>query len=115
MGQLFSSEEELSQLKDVIGSLIYNAMLEGGAVPNLEVVHPLLLADHDKNSDSRAHLQEQLKQVNKIPNNVRPMGVMKMTLHINVEDTKTYHKMSVDMSYGYKLPAIDFIFETIQT
>ncbi|XP_074532137.1 uncharacterized protein LOC141795220 [Halichoeres trimaculatus] len=63
MGQLFSSEEELSQGKDVIGSLIYNAMLEGGAVPNLEVVHPLLLADHDKNSDSRAHLQEQLKQL----------------------------------------------------
>ncbi|KAF1375500.1 hypothetical protein PFLUV_G00220850 [Perca fluviatilis] len=64
MGQLFSSEEELSQVKDAIGSLLYNAMLEGGAVPVLGVVHPLLLANHDESLDSQAaSLQEQLQQL----------------------------------------------------
>lgn len=66
MGQLFSSEEELSQVKDAIGSLLYDAMLEGGAVPSLRVVHPLHLANHDESFDSRTGLQEQLQQVNKI-------------------------------------------------
>lgn len=65
MGQLFSSEEELSQAKDLIGGLLYNAMLEGGAVPNLAVVHPLLLANHNKSSDSTDYLHEQLQQVRK--------------------------------------------------
>lgn len=60
MGQLFSSEEAFPQVKAVIGSLLYDAMLEGGAIPELGVVHPLLLANHDA---SQAHLQEQLHQV----------------------------------------------------
>ncbi|XP_070833810.1 uncharacterized protein [Chaetodon trifascialis] len=63
MGQLFSSEEELSQVKDAIGSLLYDAMLEGGAVPDLEVVHPRFLANHDESSDAQARLQEQLQQL----------------------------------------------------
>ncbi|XP_022608695.1 uncharacterized protein LOC111227463 isoform X1 [Seriola dumerili] len=63
MGQMFSSEEELSQVKDAVGSVLYNAMLEGGAVPDLGVVHPLLLANRDESLDSRAHLQEQLQQL----------------------------------------------------
>ncbi len=66
MGQLFSSEEELCQVKDAIGSLLYDAMLEGSAVPDLGVVHPLLLANHDESFNSRASLQEQLQQVNMI-------------------------------------------------
>lgn len=61
MGQLFSTEE-LSQVREAIGSLLYDAMLEGGAVPDLGVVHPLLLTSHDESFDSR--LQEQLQQVN---------------------------------------------------
>lgn len=64
MGQVFSTEEELSQLKETIGSLLYNAMLEVGAVPDLGVVHPLLLASHDESFDSWARLQEQVQQVN---------------------------------------------------
>ncbi|XP_018517304.1 uncharacterized protein LOC108873540 isoform X2 [Lates calcarifer] len=63
MGQLFSSEEELSQMKDAIGSVLYNAMLEGDAVPDLGVVHPRFLANHSESSDSRARLQEQLQQL----------------------------------------------------
>ncbi len=63
MGQVFSSEEELSQVKDAIGSLLYDAMLEEGAVPDLGVVHPLLLGNQDESIDSRARLQEQLQQV----------------------------------------------------
>ncbi|XP_026164294.1 uncharacterized protein LOC113131366 isoform X2 [Mastacembelus armatus] len=63
MGQLLSSEEELSQMKDAIGSLLYNTMLEGGAVPDLSVVHPLLLANHNESFESRASLQEQLQQL----------------------------------------------------
>ncbi|XP_029305848.1 uncharacterized protein LOC115020101 isoform X2 [Cottoperca gobio] len=63
MGQLFSSEEELSQVKDAIGSLLFDAMLEGGAVPDLGVVHPLLLANQGESVDSRASLQKQLKQL----------------------------------------------------
>nr|XP_020457412.1 uncharacterized protein LOC109961131 isoform X2 [Monopterus albus] len=63
MGQLLSSEEELSQMKDAVGSLLYNTMLEAGAVPDLGVVHPLLLASHDESFDSRDHLQEQLQQL----------------------------------------------------
>lgn len=64
MGQLLSSEEELSQVKDAIGSLLYKAMLEGGAVPDLGVVHPFLLANHDESVDSQARLKEHLRQVN---------------------------------------------------
>lgn len=64
MGQVFSTEAELSQLREAIGSLLYDAMLEGGAVPDLGVVHPLLLANHDESFDSRARLQEQVQQVN---------------------------------------------------
>ncbi|XP_037638687.1 uncharacterized protein LOC119495866 isoform X2 [Sebastes umbrosus] len=63
MGLLFSSEEDLSQVKDAIGSLLYDTMLEGGAVPDLGVVHPLLLANRDESLDSRASLQEQLRQL----------------------------------------------------
>lgn len=65
MGQLLSSfsEEELSHVKDALGSLLYDTMLEGGAVPDLAVVHPLHLTTHDENFDSRASLQEQLRQV----------------------------------------------------
>ncbi|XP_068597640.1 uncharacterized protein [Brachionichthys hirsutus] len=63
MGQLFSSGEELRQARAAIGSLLYEAMLEGGAVPDIGVVHPLLLANHDERFDSGAYLQAQLKQV----------------------------------------------------
>ncbi|XP_034754768.1 uncharacterized protein LOC117960743 isoform X2 [Etheostoma cragini] len=64
MGQLFSSEEELSQVKDAIGSLLYDAMLEGDAVPVLGVVHPLLLANHNESLDSQtASLQEHLQKL----------------------------------------------------
>ncbi|XP_072246435.1 uncharacterized protein [Leuresthes tenuis] len=63
MGQLFSTEEEISQLKDAVGSVLYDAMSEGGAVPDLGVVHPLLLANHDESFVSQARLQEQLKQL----------------------------------------------------
>ncbi|XP_008290416.1 uncharacterized protein LOC103364904 [Stegastes partitus] len=63
MGQLFSSEEELSQAKDAIGSLLYDAMLEGGAVPDLGVVHPVLLTNQTESAASQASLQEQLQQL----------------------------------------------------
>ncbi|XP_019743647.1 uncharacterized protein LOC109526663 [Hippocampus comes] len=59
MGQLLSSEEELSRVKWAIGNLLYRTMLEGGAVPNLSVVHPLLLA----NEEPGAHLQAQMLQL----------------------------------------------------
>lgn len=64
MGQLLSSEEEVSQVKDAFGSLLYNAMLEDGAVPDLRVVHPFLLANHDEGFDCEARLKEHLQQVN---------------------------------------------------
>lgn len=60
MGQLLSSEEELSGVKCAIGNFLYRTMLEGGAVANLSVVHPLLLA----NEEPGAHLQAQMLQVN---------------------------------------------------
>ncbi|XP_059215493.1 uncharacterized protein LOC131993552 [Centropristis striata] len=63
MGQLLSSEEELSEVKDLIGSLLYDAMLEGGATPNLGVAHPLLLANHNESFNSQASLQKQLRQL----------------------------------------------------
>lgn len=59
MGQLFSSEEELTQAQDVIGAVLYNAMLEAGAVPNLSVIHPLLLSSHS----SGPTIQEQMQQL----------------------------------------------------
>ncbi|XP_031695363.1 uncharacterized protein LOC116377776 isoform X1 [Anarrhichthys ocellatus] len=72
MGQLFSSEEELCRVKDAMGSFLYDAMLEGGAVPDLGVSHPLLLTNHDESLDSRARLQKHLRQLqgdigNKVP------------------------------------------------
>lgn len=66
MGLVFSTEEELSQLKETIGSLLYNAMLEAGAVPDLSVINPLLLANHNESHDSQTCLQEQLQQVSTI-------------------------------------------------
>lgn len=66
MGQMFSSEEELSQVKDVIGSVLYDAMVDGGAVPDLRVVHPLILTSDDGSFVSQGRLQAQLQQVNQI-------------------------------------------------
>lgn len=63
MGQVFSTGEELSHVKETIGSLLYDAMLEGGAVPDLGVVHPLLLTNRNEGPDSRDRLQDQLQQV----------------------------------------------------
>lgn len=63
MGQVFSTEEELSQAMETIGSLLYDVMLEGGAVPELSVVHPLLLTNHKEGSESRDRLQEPLQQL----------------------------------------------------
>lgn len=65
MGLVFSTEEELSQLKETIGSLLYDAMLEAGAVPDLSVINPLL-ANHNESHDSQTRLQEQLQQVSTI-------------------------------------------------
>lgn len=65
MGQVFSTEEELCHAKETIGSLLYDAMLEGGAVPDLGVVHPLLLTNRDESPASRDRLQEQLQQVHR--------------------------------------------------
>ncbi|KAM9345367.1 uncharacterized protein ABDE67_014233 [Symphorus nematophorus] len=53
-------------------------MLEGGAVPDLKVIHPLLLANHNESFDSRAGLQEQLRQLqgdigNKAPTYLRDL------------------------------------------
>ncbi|XP_035462357.2 uncharacterized protein LOC118283970 isoform X1 [Scophthalmus maximus] len=63
MGQQFSSDEESSRAKDAIGSALYAAMWEAGAVPDLGVVHPLLLANHDESPDPQGRLQEQLRQL----------------------------------------------------
>ncbi|XP_013873028.1 uncharacterized protein LOC106523974 [Austrofundulus limnaeus] len=63
MGQLLSSEEQLPQLKEALGSVIYDAMLEGDAVPDLRVVHPLLLTNQNDNADSQTRLQEHLQQL----------------------------------------------------
>ncbi|CAJ1066722.1 uncharacterized protein LOC121511582 isoform X2 [Xyrichtys novacula] len=78
MGQLFSSQEELSQVEKVIGSLIYNAMLKDSAVPELKVVHPLLLANQAESPESRAYLQKQLQELqsnigNKAPTYLRDL------------------------------------------
>ncbi|XP_069000384.1 uncharacterized protein [Embiotoca jacksoni] len=78
MGQLLSSEEQLSQTKDAVGSVLYDAMLEGGAVPDLAVVHPLLLANQGDSCVSQARLQEQLQQLqgdigNKAPTYLRDL------------------------------------------
>ncbi|XP_067370155.1 uncharacterized protein [Channa argus] len=72
MGQLLSTEEELSEVKGALGSLLYDAMLEGGAVPDLRVAHPFLLANHNESFESQTCLKEQLKQLqgdfgNKVP------------------------------------------------
>lgn len=72
MGQLFSSEEELSKARDVIGGVLYTAMLEGGAVPNLTVVHPLLLASHSESSHSGPSIQEQMQQLQRDIGNRAP-------------------------------------------
>ncbi|XP_061767269.1 uncharacterized protein LOC133559476 [Nerophis ophidion] len=61
MGQLLSSEEDLSKVKQAVGSLLYQRMLEGGAIPELGVVHPLLLTSQDE--DSKSRLQEELLQL----------------------------------------------------
>uniref|UniRef100_A0A1A7WU73 Uncharacterized protein n=1 Tax=Iconisemion striatum TaxID=60296 RepID=A0A1A7WU73_9TELE len=72
MGQLFSSEEELSLLKEALGSVIYEAMLEGGAVADLGVVHPLLLANQNEDSASQPRLQAHLQQLQRDMGNRAP-------------------------------------------
>ncbi|XP_024916439.1 uncharacterized protein LOC112487811 isoform X2 [Cynoglossus semilaevis] len=72
MGQLFSSDEDYTQAQDAVGSILYDAMLEAGAVPDLGVVHPLLSANQDGSSDSQARLQEQLKQMQRDLGNRAP-------------------------------------------
>lgn len=79
MGQVFSTEEELSHAKETIGSLLYDAMLEGGAVPELGVVHPLLLTNRNESPDSRDRLQEQLQQVHTTATHIQ-MYEMEMLL-----------------------------------
>lgn len=63
MGQVFSTETEHSQLKEAIGSALYDAMLQGEAVPDLGVVHPVFLAGQDGSSHPGSHLQQQLRHV----------------------------------------------------
>ncbi|XP_060943484.1 uncharacterized protein LOC133020789 [Limanda limanda] len=63
MGQLLSSDEECSQVKDALGSLLFIAMREGGAVPDLGVVHPLLLANQHERFDPQDRLQQQLREL----------------------------------------------------
>lgn len=65
MGQVFSTEAELSQLKEAVGCVLYDAMLEGDAVPDLGVVHPLLLASQDDSINPGSHIQEHLRHVNR--------------------------------------------------
>lgn len=64
MGQVLSTENDVSQLKEAVGSVLYDAMLEGDAVPDLGVVHPLL-ASQDESINPGSHLQEQLRHVNR--------------------------------------------------
>ncbi|XP_029961737.1 uncharacterized protein LOC115398879 [Salarias fasciatus] len=80
MGQLFSSssEEELAQVRQALGSLLYDAMLEGGAVPDLRVEHPLLLTGHEDGPAPQDRLREQLQQLqsdmgNKAPTYLRDL------------------------------------------
>lgn len=72
MGQLFSTEEELSQVRDVIGAFLYDAMLDAGAVPNLRVVHPRLLASDSDGSQSGPSMQEQMQQLQRDLGNRAP-------------------------------------------
>lgn len=71
MGQLLSSAEELSQLKDALASVLYEAMLGAGAGPDLRVVHPLMLANQDECFASQVGLMEQLQQVNRFCETLR--------------------------------------------
>ncbi|XP_049592886.1 uncharacterized protein [Syngnathus scovelli] len=61
MGQPLSLEEKIPGVKHAIGNLLYRTMLEGGGVPNLRVVNPLLLANH--NEDPGACFQAQMLQL----------------------------------------------------
>ncbi|XP_036842495.1 uncharacterized protein LOC110530352 isoform X1 [Oncorhynchus mykiss] len=61
MGQLLASEKEQSEAQVAIGSLLYSAMLEAGALPDVAVDHYLLA--NPESLDSRAHLQDHLRQL----------------------------------------------------
>ncbi|XP_056148119.1 uncharacterized protein LOC130123028 [Lampris incognitus] len=80
MGQLLSSSssEELSEARDWVGSLLYDAMMEGGAIPDLRVTHPVLLSRPNEGCDPGARLQEQLQQLqsemgNRVPTYLRDL------------------------------------------
>ncbi|XP_028324963.1 uncharacterized protein LOC114477084 isoform X2 [Gouania willdenowi] len=63
MGQLLSSEEEFIQVKEAVGSLLFNAMSEGGAIPDVTVLHPFLLTNLNQGLASQDRLQQQLQQL----------------------------------------------------
>ncbi|XP_053730594.1 uncharacterized protein LOC128764662 isoform X2 [Synchiropus splendidus] len=60
MGQLFSSETDVAGAREAIGSLLYQAMQQEGAVARLAVDYPLLLEPHEGSAD---RFTEQLKQL----------------------------------------------------
>lgn len=72
MGQLFSTQEELSEARDAVGAFLYNVMLDAGAVPNLRVVHPLLLGNGSDGPQSGPTIQEQMQQLQKDIGNRAP-------------------------------------------
>lgn len=65
MGQQLSSA-----LAQVIGTILFNAMLEAGAVPNLNVTHPLLL--NSDRGNSGPSFQEQMQQLQRDIGNRAP-------------------------------------------
>ncbi|XP_067092582.1 uncharacterized protein [Osmerus mordax] len=61
MGQLVSSAGERSEAQSALGSLLYNAMLEQGALPDLGVDHSFL--GNPESKESQAHLQAHLQEL----------------------------------------------------
>lgn len=85
MGQVWSTENDVSQLKEAVGCALYDAMLEGDAVPDLGVVHPLLLASQDESINPGSHLQEQLRHVNRFFLSLKCSGLkMYFTLKVKL-------------------------------
>ena len=61
MGQLVSSPGERSEAQSALGSLLYDAMLEQGALPDLGVDHSFL--GNPESKESQAHLQAHLQEL----------------------------------------------------
>ncbi|CAG00276.1 unnamed protein product [Tetraodon nigroviridis] len=88
MGQVFSTETERSQLKEAVGSALYDAMLEGDAVPDLEL-------QSDMGDRAPAYLRDLIGRLSTFSDEPRLAGLVGFVVTVLVDMVYTSKRSSV--------------------